>query len=222
MKQIKSFFATSSDPNSLGGKFRSKRFLFFEQLFWESYQGKKSINILDLGGTEEFWKDKSLLKNDNVKITLLNISAQPVNHPNLESVAGDATNLTEFEDHSFDLVFSNSVIEHLYTSENQIKMANEIRRVGKKYFVQTPNKYFVIEPHYALPLCQFMPSPFVYFILTKTKLSRMQRWDPQYAQSYLDEIRLLSLKDMKQLFPEGKVYFEKFLGMNKSFTLHNF
>jgi len=220
--KIKSLLATSNDPESLGSKFRSQRFEFFEELFWSAFKGKEQISILDLGGTEEYWRDKSLIKKNNITITLLNLNVEPVSLPNLTSVAGDATNLSEFADQSFDLVYSNSVIEHLYSFENQKKMAAEIQRVGKKYFVQTPNKYFFIEPHYALPLFQFMPTPFVYFILTKTKLSRMHRWSPEYAQSYLDEIRLLSLREMKQLFPEGKVYFEKFLGMNKSFTLHNF
>src|SRR5690606_23048953 len=133
---------------------------------------KEQISILDLGGTEEYWSDKSLIKEENITITLVNLSAHPVSLPHLKSVTGNATNLSEFADQSFDLVYSNSVIEHLYTFENQKKMALEIQRVGKRYFVQTPNKYFFIEPHYALPLFQFMPSPFVYFILTKTKLSR--------------------------------------------------
>src|SRR5690606_33300296 len=101
-------------------------------------------------------------------------------------------------------------------------MVREVQRVGIKYFVQTPNKYFFFEPHYALPFFQFMPASFVYFVLTKTKLSRLHRWDPQQARSYVEEIRLLSLREMKQLFPGGKVYREKFLGMDKSFSLHNF
>src|SRR5690606_38569539 len=133
---------------------------FFEEVFWSAYKGQEHIRILDLGGTEEYWRDKSLIKKNNVSITLLNLSAQPVSLPNLKSVAGDATNLTQFGDQSFDLVYSNSVIEHLYTFENQKKMAAEIQRVGKRYFVQTPNKYFFIEPHYALPLFQFLPPAF--------------------------------------------------------------
>ena len=222
MNKIKTIFATSNHPQSLGSKFRSKRFFFFEELFWKTFKGKEHISVLDLGGTEEYWSDKSLIKNKNITITLLNLSAEPVSLPNLKSIAGDATNLSALNDQSFDLVFSNSVIEHLHNFDNQIKMAEEIRRIGKKYFVQTPNKYFFIEPHYALPFFQFMPQAFVYLVLTKTKLSRMHQWDPEYAQSYLNEIRLLSLKEMKQLFPGGKVYIEKFMGMNKSFTLHNF
>ncbi|MEX2592992.1 MAG: class I SAM-dependent methyltransferase [Anditalea sp.] len=222
MGNLKSLLATSNDPNSLGSRFRSKRFAFFEQLFWKTFKGGKNITILDLGGTEEFWKDKSLIKEKNISITLLNLEAGPVSISNLRSVAGDATDLSSFDDQSFDLVFSNSVIEHLYTFENQKNMASETRRVGKKYFVQTPNKYFFIEPHYALPFFQYLPHSFVFFILTKTRLSRMHKWNPKYAQNYLEEIRLLTLQEMEQLFPDGKVVCEKFMGMNKSFTLHNF
>lgn len=205
----------------MGSKFRSKRFEFFERIFWEAFDKNNTIRILDIGGTEAFWKGRKLLQNPNVSISLLNLAAEPLSHPSLKSLAGNATDLSYFEDKSFDLVFSNSVIEHLYTFENQQKMAAEVRRVGQKYFVQTPNKYFFVEPHYALPFFQFLPSRLVYFILTETRLSRMQKWEPQHARAYLDEIRLLSLREMKSLFPDGRVYFEKFLGMNKSFTLYN-
>ena len=71
-----------------------------------------------------------------------------VKHQNFKSIKGDATNLSNFKDNQFDIVFSNSLIEHLYTYENMKLMANETMRVGKKFFVQTPNKYFPIEPHY--------------------------------------------------------------------------
>src|SRR5690606_10538419 len=140
--KLKRILATSDDPASLGNKFRSKRFAFFEQLFWKAFDGKEKIQILDLGGTEGYWKNRSLLHNKNLSITLLNLVKEPVNHPSLQSMAGNATDLSQFEDKSYDLVFSNSVIEHLHTSANQKMMASEIKRVGKRYFVQTPNKYF--------------------------------------------------------------------------------
>jgi len=122
---------------------------------------------------------------------------------------------------SFDLVFSNSVIEHLYTFENQIKMASEIERVGKRYFIQTPNKYFPIEAHYALPFAQYLPKNILYFLLTKTKVSRMILWDKDLARQYLEEIRLLNEKEMRQLFPEAHILKEKALALTKSLTAHN-
>jgi hypothetical protein len=61
-----------------------------------------------------------------------------------------------FADRSFDVVFSNAVIEHL-TPEGQREMAREIRRVGRSWFVTTPNFWFPIEMHHKLPLFQFLP-----------------------------------------------------------------
>src|SRR5690606_35756220 len=113
MNKIKLLLSTSNEPGSLGSKFRSKRFLFFEQAFWSAFKDKVQINILDVGGTKEFRKDKSILLAVNIHITHLNLSASPVSLPQLTSVAGDATDLSRFADRFFDLVFSNSVIEHL-------------------------------------------------------------------------------------------------------------
>jgi len=67
-----------------------------------------------------------------------------------------------------------------------------------------------------------LPNSLKYFILTKTKLSRLKKWDQEFAKQYIEEIRLLSEKEMKILFPKSKIYYEKFFGMNKSFTAHNF
>ncbi len=100
-------------------------------------------------------------------------------------------------------------------------MASEIIRVGKKFIIQTPNKYFFIEPHYLLPFFQFLPSSIKFFILTQTKMSRLKRWNKDFAKQYINEIRLMTFKELKTLFPNCNVYYEKFLGMNKSFTVHN-
>jgi len=222
MLGIKKLLASSDQENSLGKGFREKRFRFFEEKVKTRFMGKDKITVLDVGGTQKYWEDKKLVQQMNLHITILNLEKIPVSGSHFSSVAGDATDLAEYGDNSFDLVFSNSVIEHLYTWENQQKMAREIRRVGKNYFVQSPNKYFVIEPHYALPLFQFIPKKLGYQILTKTKLSRFYKWEPDAAQQYLDEIRLLSLKQLRFLFPDGSVYREKILGLNKSFTLYRF
>jgi hypothetical protein len=212
-------FANSEDKDSLGNRFRNRRFNFFEQ---QIQKLKKPIRILDVGGLESFWVNRNYhLKND-VQITLLNLEAVPSNYPNMISMIGDATNLSHCPDNSFDVVFSNSVIEHLYTRSNQEKMANEIKRVGVHYFVQTPNKYFIIEPHYLLPGFQFLSPRIKHFLLTKTRLSRGKFWDKQFAQQYINEIRLLDESEMVALFPNGLIYKERFFGLVKSFTAHNF
>lgn len=221
MSFISDLFAASDNPNSLGAKLRNKRQQAFEDLFYAQFKKSDSIKILDVGGTDYFWTNSSLPKNPNIEITLLNLKKEDVNIPGIKSVVGDATNMPEFKDKSFDLVFSNSVIEHLYTWDNQVKMANEIMRVSKKFFIQTPNKYFPIEAHYAIPFAQFMPKSVMMPVLTKTRLSRLKKWDEANAKQYLDEILLVDEAGMKKLFPGASIYKERMMGMVKSFSAHN-
>lgn len=221
MSFITNLFSPSDNPHSLGAKFRNQRQKYFEDLFFQNFSKYEPIRILDVGGASYFWDSSSLLTLPNVEIVLLNLHQEKTSHPRIKSVVGDGTTMPEFKENSFDLVFSNSVIEHLYTWENQQKMAKEIMRVGKKHFIQTPNLYFPIEAHYGLPFAQYLPHKLLYFFLIKTKVSRLQKWDPVYAQQYLNEIRLLDQKEMKLLFPGSQLYQEKFLGMVKSISAHN-
>jgi hypothetical protein len=206
--------ADNKDPNSLSSYFRRKR----HQLFLNIIKNNGIKTILDIGGTQSYWKQYSDLL-DNQKIILFNLTRENFDLPNFDSVVGDATNLEQFGDNQFEFVFSNSVIEHLFTWENQILMANEIRRVGKGYFVQTPNKYFPLEPHFLVPFFQFLPSNLKLFLLRNFKLGHVGKIsDLNVAQSQIDEIRLLSKTDMKKLFPEATIYSEKFLFFTKSFV----
>src|SRR5690554_707519 len=165
--------ADYSDKKSLANRFRDRRFRFFESQFKKIIPENGTVlKILDVGGTESFWVNRGYHKNNLVHITLLNLTKTEVEHKNMVSVIGNACDLSEYTDNSFDLVFSNSVIEHLYSYENQVLMAKEIQRVGKNYYIQTPNKYFFIEPHYLLPFFQFLPRKIKLFVLSKTRLSR--------------------------------------------------
>lgn len=222
MSIIKDLFAASDHPKSLGAKFRAKRTKKFEKLFFKNFNPEKPISILDLGGTDYFWKKSQIPNIPGVRITLLNLHLEKTTHPHINSMIGDATEMGSFQDKQFDLVFSNSVIEHLYTFENQQKMAREIQRVGRRFFIQTPNKYFPVEAHYAIPFAQYLPKKLLFILLTKTKISRFNRWEPKAAQQYLDEIRLLNKSEMEKLFPKSKLLKETVLGMTKSLTAHNF
>ncbi|MFC2061486.1 class I SAM-dependent methyltransferase [Elusimicrobiota bacterium] len=149
-----------------------------------------------------------------------------------------------FPDKSFDVVFCNSVIEHVSIDEkevwnvkkgkdfkklsliNQKKFADEIRRIGKKYFVQTPNKYFIFEPHVRLPyesfkedpagFINYLPRPVLIQLLKyMRKLLVSQKYRiVRYAPSY----NLLGKKDLRYLFPDAIIKTEKFLFMDKSYV----
>jgi hypothetical protein len=221
------FLAVSEDKKSLGNWFRDRRFPFFQNKvdsLVKSGELSLPVKILDVGGCETFWANRGWNDNPNYEITLVNLHYfyQKDDYSNIKRVIGDATNLSQFRAEDYDIVFSNSVIEHLYTYENQKSMADECARLGKRYFIQTPNKYFFLEPHFLLPWFQFLPRNLQKFILTKTKLSRGRKWDKERAEIITMEIKLLSKRDLIALFPRAKIYTETFIGLDKSYTVYNF
>ncbi len=155
----------SRQSNSLATNLRRQRVSVFNSLL-KSIPGP--LKILDVGGTNIFWESIGFVNQGvgKVEITIMNVQENTASHPIFNSVVGDARNMKEFKDQQFDVVFSNSVIEHVGDYNDQLKMADEIRRVGKRYFVQTPNLYFPIEPHFVFPFFQFLPLGFKVWLLT--------------------------------------------------------
>jgi SAM-dependent methyltransferase len=77
-------------------------------------------------------------------------------YPRIPYVQGDACDLP-FADGTFDIVFSNAVIEHVGGRERQRRFVSEALRVGRRVFVTTPNRRFPIEVHTRLPLVHWLP-----------------------------------------------------------------
>lgn len=156
-----------------------------------------------------------------IEIHILNIKKAIVSHPNLFSIAGDARDLHQIKDHEFDIVFSNSVIEHVGTFSNQAQMANEVKRVGKRYFLQTPNQYFPIEPHFCVPFFQFFPNWTKVMLHSNFNLGWYEKVpNRKKAQDNVNSIQLLNKKRLKRLFPDAMLYEEKFFGLTKSFIVY--
>jgi len=96
----------NTDPNSLANKFRRKRFRYFQDFIKDV---TLPVSILDVGGTADFWKQMGLLDKTGFGITVLNINEPEVPKlGNIKFIKGDAADLSEFGDKSFDVVFSNS------------------------------------------------------------------------------------------------------------------
>ena len=157
----------------------------------------------------------------NVHILLLNLYKQPVSMKNIESMVGDGCRMDEFESGQFDIVFSNSVIEHAGDFNRQMNMANEIRRVGKNYFVQTPNYYFPIEPHFMFIGFQWLPVSVRVLLIRHFNLGWVEKI-PDYnkAVKMIEDTRLLKYSELNSMFPDAKIYREKYLGFTKSFVVY--
>lgn len=197
-------------------KFRRERFKLFEDLVADF--GDKKLKILDVGGYQQFWEQMGfdLTKHE---ITVLNVPEQvvPSTHPNVKSLGGDGTNMPEFSRGDFDVVFSNSVLEHVGLFSKQREMAREIRRLSDVYFVQTPNFYFPMEPHFHVPAFQMLPLGVRQRLIQSFALGCMPRIeDADEARKLAEETRLLTKREMRTLFPEARIVDEKVLGLTKS------
>lgn len=180
------------------------------RLFLETFAPTPETRILDVGGTPEFWGDTGLA------ITLLNIRSPARVPEGFEYVRGDATELP-FEDRSFDIVFSNSVIEHLGSAENQRRCADEARRVGRQLWIQTPNRRFFIEPHYLTPFIHWAPPSVRRRLLRNFSVwGWLTRPSQAAVDETVDEIRLLNRSEFAELFPDCQIQHERMFGMTKS------
>ena len=201
-------FADNGNPNSWASRMRQARVAQFLNVLPTN---SGITRILDVGGTEHFWTGIWSERCKHLRITLLNIEPATVSGVlPIEAVTGDARDLSAFAAQEFDFCFSNSVIEHVGSLADQKKMADEIRRVCGGYFIQTPYRYFPLEPHFQVPLWAQLP------LGVRTALH--QRWnlgwmpaEPDYmtARLEVEQIRLLSIREYRLLFADAEIRYEK-------------
>ncbi|KAB8334038.1 class I SAM-dependent methyltransferase [Scytonema tolypothrichoides VB-61278] len=208
--------------DSLATKLRKKRFALFKDLL-DSVP--KPIKILDVGGRVDFWQNTDFWHetDKDLEVTIINLDFEIDDsvYVNITQVSGDARNMQQFRDQEFDVVFSNSVIEHVGGFQEQLQMSREVMRVGKRYFIQTPNLYFPIEPHFVFPLFQFLPVGLRVFLVNHFDLGWIKKIpDKEKAKQLVTGIKLLRKMELVKLFPKSNLYEEKFLGLTKSFTVY--
>jgi hypothetical protein len=206
-------YTNVNDADSLSNKFRRKRIEIFRKLL-NKY--KSPVKILDLGGTQEFWENMDLIS-EEFQITIVNTELIDIKYKNFISIKKDARDLSEFRNKEFDIVFSNSLIEHVGNFPVQKILAEEISRIGKSYFIQTPNYYFPLEPHFLFPYFQLLPKKLRIYLLCHFNLGWFKKSEKSEAVKIINSITLLKYNELKELFPSALIIREKFSGITKSF-----
>lgn len=180
----------------------------------------KPLTILDVGGRAAFWAAHGWAGRSDVRIITGNIEPQRRDYANIEPVTLDATDLSNYPDSGIDIVFSNSVIEHLSSWDNQVKMASEVRRVARAYWVQTPNYWFPMEPHFRVPGWQWLPAELRIALLRRRAFGLRGRCAAYgRAATIVREIRLLSARELRTLFPNAILIGERYLSLVKSWVV---
>lgn len=141
-------------------------------------------------------------------ITAVNISQEHTDaikkrYPMIDVKAADARRLP-WPDKYFDIVFSNAVIEHVGGETDQRQMASEIMRVGKRWFVTTPNRWYPFEFHMRLPFVTWLPR---HGYLRFSKIIHYSSAAGKYIRGYAfgGSLRLLDAGDLRKWFPQSRI-----------------
>jgi hypothetical protein len=198
--------------------FRQARFKRLLTVVDDILAKQETCRFLDVGGWTTYWQFlEPLWRDRQIHITLVNLTEAPTPDERFSSLTGDARDLSQLADSSFDLVHSNSVIEHVGLWRDQCRMANEVRRLAPRYFVQTPNFWFPVEPHLRTPFIHWLPMPWRAAIVRLRACGYYPRAESYgQARDIIDDARLLDAQAMAVLFPDAVIERERVAGLTKS------
>ena len=210
-----------SDAQSIEFRFRARRFAHVQRLIETIFAERDRADIIDLGGTETYWRigaDFIRANRRRLTITMVNPEPQAIQDREVFSfLKGSATDPALFADRSFDLVHSNSVIEHVGSWQAMRDFAANARRLAPRYYIQTPNFWFPYEPHFRFPGFQYLPASVRAQMIMHFSLGFFRRIDDRdEAIDIIRHHRLLSTREMRGLFSDAAVFHEKAFGLNKS------
>jgi hypothetical protein len=214
------FWFDHNKKDSFVNSLRRKRFSQLRTRILSLGDQKGQYRILDIGGDIAYWKHIGW-SDPRCHISLLNLypnEVPPEDAAHFRSVVGNALDLP-FLPGEFDLVFSNSVIEHVGSYENQEKFAAEVRRISNRYIVQTPSLWFPLEPHSLIPFFQFIPHRLRALLIMRFNINYFPK-----AATYPDALKvsrstmMFTKSSFRKLFPDAEIKVERLFGLPKSYT----
>lgn len=201
--------------SSLASRFRGQR---FDRLL-AAVPDLADATVVDLGGTATFWHRAPARP---AHVVVVNLESQPTDLPPwIEARHGDACDTTAvLGDRRFDLVFSNSVIEHVGGHDRRLRFAENVERLAPRHWIQTPNRWFPLEPHFLGPWFQHLPVPARARVLRRWPLVHTPPVDLHGALEIALETELIGATELRYYFPDSTIEREKVAGLTKSLIAH--
>ena len=209
------------NQHSLGARLRARRSGPLMRMIEAAYQSHGHVDILDVGGTPEYWGiiPRPYLEQHRVTIAVLNLPglARPRDDGPFRFLEGNGCHLGEIADRAFHIAHSNSVLEHVGDWRQMTAFAGEIYRVAPRSFVQTPNFWFPVEPHYMTPCFHWLPKATQVWLVRHFQLGTLERAATvDRAVRTVESASLVSRAMFRALFPESRIVTERVLGLPKS------
>lgn len=189
---------------------RGKRMALFERIM----QPKSGMKVLDLGGQPMIW---DVIKTE-LNITCINLPGVAVQkhptHHKITFIEGDACHMPQIRPGDFDLIFSNSVIEHVGDASKRLQFANEVQRLSAKYWIQTPYKYYPIEAHNGMPFWWLYPQSVRDNFIKKWRVE-LPAWTEM-----VETTDIVEANEFRELFPKAK-FLREWIIFPKSLIAYN-
>ncbi len=202
--------ADFDSAQSLAGRARTRRW----QTFAQRFPAISDMRVIDLGGTPQSW---ALAPVRPLAVTIVNLLPLDSDDPSVDVVQADACDLPAAVRHErFDLVFSNSLIEHVGGHPQRQRLADTIDALAQRHWVQTPYRYFPVEPHWVFPGMQWLPYAARVQISLRWNRGNVHTYTRQDAENAVDQVDLLSISQMRRYFPASSIWHERFAGLVKS------
>ncbi|MCU1622021.1 MAG: hypothetical protein JWL79_866 [Frankiales bacterium] len=203
---LRSVLIDTNNPTSASSKARAKRW----ERFNASFPDLASARVLDLGGTPAYWRTAPIRP---AAVTTVNLTAPDVAEPWITTVAADACT---YDGTGFDLVVSNSLLEHLGGAARRQQFSKVVHTAAPRFWIQTPYRYFPVEPHWLFPGFQFLPLAARVAVTRRWKHGHCYQPDPRKALKLVLEVELVGATEMSALFPDAELWRERAGGLTKS------
>jgi hypothetical protein len=202
-------------PNSFAARARARRW----ELVRESFPDFEGVRVLDLGGTVSAWEAAPM---QPAHVTVLNLFEPGESaSEHITALTGDACDaVAELERQaipaSFDIVFSNAVLEHVGGHANRQRFADSVSALAPRHWIQTPYRYFPVEPHWLFPGMQFLPVAVRARIARTWRLAHTPARTMAEARSSVLWTELIGITELREYFPDSAIVHERAAGLTKS------
>jgi len=198
--------------------YRAKRLKRFVEMADAILKRQETCRVIDLGGNRDYWLDlEPVWAGRKLSFVLVNLQPERLDDARFEAIQGDCRNMSAFADMSFDIVHSNSLLEHVGRWKDMVATAGEIRRLAPHYFVQTPNYWFPMEPHFRSLFFHWLPEPMRIAKVMRRGLGAFPKAETvDDAARFIEDSNLLDVRRFMHLFPDGRLERERVFGLTKS------